>query len=155
MLRSAWEKMRAAITQMTAQSATQKRYRGLSTAIRIMHKRRVKFYGDLADALEDGANPFELFSRKYARAVQRKDKLAPLYALWRDRTGGASIEKAWEGTVPRDDLMIIGAGEKSDLPAALRFLTKVISVRAKNKNSIVMAISLPIFLFVLLMGVQL
>jgi type II secretory pathway component PulF len=145
----------ASLNASLGANSTHARYRGLPRAIRIFKKRRVKFYGDFADALEDGANPYDLFSRKFARAVQRKDPLAPLYGLWRDRTGTGSLHKAWEGTVPHDDLMIVSAGEKADLPAALRFLTKVITVRSKNKTAIVTAISLPIFLFILMMGVQL
>ncbi|MCY0387854.1 type II secretion system F family protein [Robbsia sp. Bb-Pol-6] len=129
-------------------------YRGLRAAVRRFHKRRAKFYGDFADALEDGANPFDLFSRKHARAVQRKDPMAPLYALWRDRTGAGSLRKAWHGTVPDDDLMIVAAGEKADLPAALRFLAKVIAIRARNRTAVMLAVALPVFLFVLMMGVQ-
>ncbi len=143
----AWQMSRGADT-------LHRRYKGLPSAVRHFAKQRAKFYGDLADALEDGANPFDLFSRKYARAVQRRDKLAPMYALWRDRTGVGSLSKAMEGTVPQDDLVVIGAGEKADLPASLRFLAKIITIRSKNKAAIMMAIGLPIVLFVMLMGVQ-
>ena len=43
-------------------------YPGLSRAKRHFRKTRAKFYSDFADAIEDGANPFELFSRRYAQS---------------------------------------------------------------------------------------
>ena len=145
-----WHAFQAALSGQSGSS----RYRGLSGAVRRFKATRVKFYGDFADSIEDGANPYDLFAQKYKRAVHRKDPLAPMYALWRDRASTGSLAAAWEGSIPADDLMIIAAGEKADLPAALRFLAKVITIRAKNQSAIVMAISLPIFLFVLLMGIQ-
>lgn len=149
-IRQQWHALQAALSGRSGN----RRYRGLPAAVRRFKSMRVKFYGDFADSLEDGGNPHDLFAQKYTRAVQRKDRLAPMYALWRDRAGTGSLAAAWEGSVPSDDLMIISAGEKADLPTTLRFLAKVITIRAKNRSAIMMAITLPIFLFVLLMGIQ-
>ncbi|GAB3629484.1 Toxin coregulated pilus biosynthesis protein E [Pandoraea terrae] len=129
-------------------------YPGLPKAIRRFHAIRAKFYGDFADSIEDGANPYDLFSRRYIRARQRKDPLAPLYALWRDRASSLNLRKSWEGTIPHDDLLVVGAGERGDLPGTLRFLSHVVTMRNRNRAAITGAIALPAFLMIVLMGIQ-
>ncbi|UTH74133.1 type II secretion system F family protein [Chromobacterium sp. IIBBL 290-4] len=117
-------------------------------------KSRSKFYGDLADSIEDGANPYELFSRKFALARERGNPIAPLFAFWRQRAASMNLRDTWEGTIPADDLMVIGSGERGDLPEALRFLAKVVTIREKNAKAIQLAVALPIFLLLLMTGVQ-
>lgn len=130
-------------------------YVGLAKAKRKFLKLRAKFYGDLADSIEDGANPYELFAKKHAMARERGNTLAPLFALWRDRAASMNLKATWEGTIPADDLMVIGSGERGDLPEALRFLARVVKIRERNTKAVKMAVALPIFLLVLMTGVQL
>ncbi|MEO9387016.1 type II secretion system F family protein [Chromobacterium phragmitis] len=144
------------IRQMLRGGAARKQqYAGLARAKRKFLKLRAKFYSDLADSIEDGANPYELFSQKHALARERGNSMAPLFALWRDRAASKNLKSAWEGTVPADDLMVIGSGERGDLPSALRFLAKVVKIRERNAKAIKLAVSLPIFLLMLMTGVQL
>ncbi|KUM05606.1 hypothetical protein KIF53_13945 [Chromobacterium subtsugae] len=135
--------------------AHEQKYAGLAKAKRKFMKLRTKFYGDLADSIEDGANPYELFSHKYMLARERGNVMAPLFAYWRDRAASMNLRGAWEGTIPADDLMVIGSGERGDLPEALRFLAKVVKIREGNAEAIKMAIALPVFLLLLMTGVQL
>ncbi|SUX55926.1 type II secretion system F family protein [Chromobacterium vaccinii] len=128
---------------------------GLARAKRKFLKLRAKFYGDLADSIEDGANPYELFSQKHALARERGNAMAPLFAHWRQRAASMNLRGAWEGTIPADDLMVIGSGERGDLPGALRFLSKVVKIREKNARAIKLAVALPIFLLLLMTAVQL
>ncbi|MCD4485203.1 hypothetical protein LQR31_12015 [Chromobacterium vaccinii] len=135
--------------------ADESKYAGLAKARRKFLKLRAKFYGDLADSIEDGANPYELFSHKYALARERGNPMAPLFAYWRQRAASMNLRGTWEGTVPADDLMVIGSGERGDLPEALRFLARVVKIREGNAKAIKMAVALPIFLLILMSGVQL
>jgi type II secretory pathway component PulF len=130
-------------------------YPGLSKAKRQFHKQRAKFYSDFADAIEDGANPFELFSRRYARAKERRNPMAPLYAVWRDRASSKNLQKSWSGTIPDEDLVVIAAGEKGDLPGTLRFLARVVTLQQQTRSAIAGAVALPIFMSVLLAAIQL
>ncbi|MFJ2994321.1 hypothetical protein [Pandoraea sp. NPDC087047] len=130
-------------------------YPGLAKAKRRFRKTRAKFYSDFADAIEDGANPFELFSRRYVRAKQRRNPMAPLYAIWRDRASSKNLRKSWEGTIPNEDLIVISAGEKGDLAETLRFLARVVTLQQQTRAAIAGAITLPIFMSVLLAAIQL
>lgn len=130
-------------------------YPGLAKAKRQFHKTRAKFYGDFADAIEDGANPFDLFSRRCARAKERRNAMAPLYAVWRDRASSKNLRKSLEGTIPEADLVVIAAGEKGDLPGTLRFLARVVTLQQQTRSAISGAITLPIFMSVLLAAIQL
>lgn len=130
------------------------RYPGLAKAKKIFKKNRAKFYGDLADALADGANPYELFRKRATRARDRKRPMAPLYALWRDRSAGMSLRDCWEGSVPPDDMLVIGAGERGNLPETMRFLAKVVEVKNRNLKVIRGAVAMPIFLSLIMAGVQ-
>ena len=129
-------------------------YPGLGRAIKGLHRRRAKFYGDLADALEDGANPYELFSRRAERAKQRRDKMAPLYAKWRDRAQGGNLRQVLDQTLPTEDLLVIAAGERGDLPDTLRFLAEVVSKRDRNRQAIKKAVAGPVFVFLLITALQ-
>lgn len=80
--------------------------------------------------------------------------MAPLYAYWRDRARSMNLRRAWEGTVPEDDLMVIGAGERGDLAETLRFLSKVVTVSEKNRSAVIGAIAFPAFLLLLTAGIQ-
>lgn len=130
-------------------------YPGLSRAKRHFRKMRAKFYSDFADAIEDGANPFELFSRRYARAKERRNPMAPLYAIWRDRASSKNLRKSWQGTIPDEDLIVISAGEKGDLAGTLRFLARVVTLQQQTRAAIAGAVVLPIFMSVLLAAIQL
>ncbi len=130
-------------------------YPGLAKAKRRFRKSRAKFYSDFADAIEDGANPFELFSRRYTRAKQRRNPMAPLYAIWRDRASSKNLRQSWEGTIPNEDLIVISAGEKGDLAGTLRFLARVVTLQQQTRSAIVGAVTLPIFMSVLLAAIQL
>lgn len=130
-------------------------YPGLAKAKRLFRKSRAKFYSDFADAIEDGANPFELFSRRYTRAKQRRNPMAPLYAIWRDRASSKNLRQSWEGTIPNEDLIVISAGEKGDLAGTLRFLARVVTLQQQTRSAIVGAVTLPIFMSVLLAAIQL
>jgi type II secretory pathway component PulF len=130
-------------------------YPGLAKAKRYFRKTRAKFYSDFADAIDDGANPFELFSRRYARAKARRNPMAPLYAIWRDRASSKNLRKSWEGTIPNEDLIVISAGEKGNLAEALRFLSRVVTLQEQTRAAITGAVVLPIFMSVLLAVIQL
>ncbi|AJC15619.1 type II secretion system F family protein [Pandoraea sputorum] len=130
-------------------------YPGLTKAKRQFRKSRAKFYSDFADAIEDGANPFELFSRRYTRAKERRNPMAPLYAVWRDRASSKNLQKSWAGTIPEEDLVVIAAGEKGDLPGTLRFLARVVTLQQQTRAAIAGAVALPIFMSVLLAAIQL
>ena len=131
-----------------------KPYQGLSRAKRIFKKGRAKFYGDFADAMDDGANPYELFRRRCERARARKLPLAPLYEYWRDRAALSSLQDTWADSVPPEDMLVIGAGERGNLPDALRFLAKVVTLRTTNRRNIKAAIALPGFMLVIMMIFQ-
>lgn len=129
-------------------------YAGLSRAKSRFRKIRAKFYGDFADAIDDGANPYELFTQRHQRASRRRHPFAPLYAMWRNRARSMNLKDTWNGTIPNEDLLVVGAGEKSELAPTLRFLSKVAIIRDQNRSAIVGAIALPIFLSILMVGVQ-
>ena len=131
-----------------------KPYQGLPRARRIFTRQRARFYGDFADAMADGANPYELFRRRCRRAQSRKLPIAPLYELWRDRAATMSLRDTWEGTVPQEDMLVISAGERGNLPHALRFLAKVVELRQRNRSNIKAAVGLPVFLLVVMMVFQ-
>lgn len=131
-----------------------KPYQGLARARRKFTKQRARFYGDFADAMADGANPYELFRRRFSRAQSRKLAIAPLYELWRDRAATMSLRDTWDGSVPNEDMLVISAGERGDLPHALRFLAKVVDLRQINRRNIKAAVALPIFLLVVMMVFQ-
>ncbi len=135
-------------------ASRRKPYQGLGRARRIFTRQRARFYGDFADAMADGANPYELFRRRYSRAHSRKLAIAPLYELWRDRAATMSLRDTWDGSVPKEDMLVIGAGERGNLPHALRFLAKVVDLRQSNRRKIKAAVALPIFLLVVMMVFQ-
>jgi len=129
-------------------------YKGLSRAKRKFSKQRAKFYGDIADALDDGANPYHLFSRRYERGAPRKLPFTPLYALWRDRAALAGLKEAWEGTIPSEDLLVVSAGERGNLPDSLRFLAKVVNLRKANAKNIRVAVAMPAFMMIVMVVFQ-
>ena len=135
-------------------ASRRKPYHGLPRARRIFKKQRARFYGDFADAMADGANPYELFRRRCSRAQSRKLPIAPLYELWRDRAATMSLQDTWDGSVPKEDMLVIGAGERGNLPHALRFLAKVVELRQRNRRNIKAAVALPIFLMIVMMVFQ-
>lgn len=138
----------------TSLASRRKPYQGLARARRLFNRQRARFYGDLADAIADGANPYELFRRRCSRAQARKLPIAPLYELWRDRAATMSLRDAWDGSVPKEDMLVIGAGERGDLAHALRFLAKVVELRQRNRRNIKAAVALPAFLLVVMMVFQ-
>lgn len=130
-------------------------YPGLPRARKRFRRTRAKFYGDFADAIEDGANPFDLFSRRYTRARERKHPMAPLYAVWRDRASSKNLQKSWAGTIPDEDLLVVAAGEKGDLPGTLRFLARTVALQEETRKAITGALVMPVFMSVLLAAIQL
>ncbi|MBJ7263340.1 MAG: type II secretion system F family protein [Burkholderiaceae bacterium] len=129
-------------------------YPGIKKAIKMLYKRRAKFYGDLADALADGANPYELFKRRAERARQRRDPMAPLYARWRDRAQRGNLRQTFDQTLPAEDLLVISAGERGDLPAIMRFLAQVVTKRDASRQAIKKAVAGPAFIFLMITAIQ-
>ena len=85
--------------------------------------RRLEFYEDLAEALEDDAALVEQLDVWAARAEKEGDVVAPLYRLWLRRMDDRSFAQALIGTVPESDVLILDAAEEAgNLAGGLRFL---------------------------------
>lgn len=112
--------------------------------------RRVDFYTDLAEALEDKAVLVEVITNLEQRAAQRRDAIEPIYALWLKRMDDRTFAKSLIGTVPDSDVMILEAAEQSNqLIDGLRFLAKAITAGNKMRSELITSIAGPIFLLVM------
>ncbi|HEX7648402.1 MAG TPA: type II secretion system F family protein [Noviherbaspirillum sp.] len=104
--------------------------------------RRLEFYEDLAEALEDGAALVEQLEVWSARAEKEGDVVAPLYRLWLRRMDDRSFAQALIGTVPDTDVLILEAAEEAgNLPEGLRFLRNIVEAASDMKSSMIGAVS--------------
>lgn len=109
---------------------------------------RQTFYEDLAEALEDDEKLTRRIDKLAERAANEHDLLAPLFQLWSRRMDDRQFAEALEGTVPRGDLMIIGAAEGAGkLSDGLRFASLVIGATKEMKASLYGAVIGFVFLF--------
>jgi len=115
---------------------------------------RDEFYEDVAEALDDRAQLAKHIDMLAARAEEERDLVAPLFRLWSDRMLDMPFSEALKGTVPRGDVMLIGAAEKGNrLADGLRFTATVNRAIATMVGSLRKAVMGFAFMSLFLIGV--
>jgi toxin co-regulated pilus biosynthesis protein E len=120
-------------------------------------KTREAFYEDLAEAINDKESYTDFIAIRRERAAKQKDPLLPLYTIWLSRTAkdGGRLSSILKGFAPDADIMIIAAMEdKGDLANGLKFLGSTVKDQQEMKASIVAAISMPIVVTILMVGLM-
>ncbi|PVX85829.1 hypothetical protein [Paraburkholderia unamae] len=115
--------------------------------------RRQAFYADLAEALGDNANLAEYLEETRDQLARRRDVETGLFDLWLSRLDNQSFPQAIVGTVPRMDIMILGAADAAgNLTKGLRFLAMTVAIASRMKGALVGALTMPAFLGLMLVA---
>ncbi len=114
---------------------------------------REEYYEDLAESLEDDAEPLSIVRKDASRAEERKDVMASLFNLWAKRMEDRSFVAAIGDTVPKLDQMILHSSDSANsLIKGLRFLSLAITASKKMTGAIVGALAMPAILFLAFAG---
>lgn len=119
-------------------------------------QRRLKLYRKMASLLAHNQNLRHILRRFRDREMGKKSLLAEVYGdiYARYYTESLPFDEACRPWLPPEETMLIGAGLKSGhLPGALLDLAALLEAQGKIRRGVVDAVSYPIFLLALLIGV--
>lgn len=122
--------------------------------IRNFNKSRAEFYDDLLSAFKANIS-FDSFLRQSQEyAIKLKLPTANAYKLiYKNYMKTQSLTGALKPLVPITDQMVLSAAERSgDMEGGLSFIIKTIGFLKEMKSAIIMAISLPVIMFLALGG---
>lgn len=124
-------------------------------ARRFSTQKRLEYFGLLADLLEDTQGRtqiLQIFLRDAKRYGNKPRGVLSKHWAERYETSGASLKAAWSGTLPAEEVNMIGVAEEGGSTStitALRDLARVGEVIRQSRNEFLMTVAVGLFAIVM------